>query len=57
MTLKSQWGLSAQNSMERASTAAGTADTQKQIRHLSKSSMKNTSDIQLENTKTGLKDI
>jgi hypothetical protein len=57
MTLKSQWGLSAQNSMERASTAAGTADTQKQIRHLSTSSMKNTSDIQLEKYKNGLKDI
>ena len=34
-TLYSQWGLSAQNTMATASTAAGIVDTQKQIRHLS----------------------
>jgi hypothetical protein len=36
MTFKSQWGLSAQNSIKRASIAAGMADTQKQMRHLSR---------------------
>ena len=38
MTLKSQWGLSAENSTKRASIAAGTTDTQKHTRHLHTSS-------------------
>lgn len=35
-TLKSQWGLSAQNSIKNASSTAGIVDAQKQMRHLGK---------------------